>query len=119
MPYKLPDVYVTSYDGSSHAASGGGTIEVESFSWGVSQTGGFARPAEDGADLTGRQPQAAAFDAFLTLDGIKGESADPGAAILETGFADLVAVGTDDAGTALGAGHADWRSYRVSVDSIE
>lgn len=74
---KLETVLVSSYQTGGHA-SAGGEIHIESFSWGVSQSGGFSRPSPDaGEELTGASGESdAAFDAFLTLDGIRGETED-------------------------------------------
>ena len=95
----MPDVLVTSWQ-SSATGAGRGEIHVESFTWGVSQPGGHA---------------AATIDLFLKLDGIEGES--------EVVDARDVPIGglypTDDGDAAAAIGSADWKTYRVSVDSIE
>lgn len=124
MPYELKDVYVTSYDISSHAAARDGIpeidgikggsrdqtsrtasadahgeqIELDSFSWGATQTqdaGGrqlymnctlantLVSSTSDGdpraaaEDLAGKAEESAgSFDAFLFIDGMKGETED-------------------------------------------
>lgn len=95
----MPDVLVTSWQ-SSATAAGHDEIHIESFSWGVSQAGNHG---------------AAAIDWILEIDGIKGESES--AAALDAAITDLLPADDGDAAAAIGS--ADWRTYRVSVDSIE
>ena len=95
----MPDVLVTSWQsGATDAARP--EVHADSFTWGVSQPG---------------DPAAAAIDWILEIDGIKGESEVVDAR--DVSFGDLLPADDGDAAAAIGS--ADWRNYRVSVESLE
>lgn len=150
---KLESTLISSYSvsGAGDAASGPGReIHVESFSWGVSQSGGFAESGFfDGRlltaqDLTDEQAGSRDVEPYGDFLGgvVVGSSGGGGVDVLignTGGDRDGVVDGADflvwrdaaaasaeagdlaeagDAASTVGSG-TNWRSYRVSVDSIE